>query len=599
MTFASKSVFALISAIACVISAPVAAAEKKPTPPIASTTDGNKVGLGWWVERDLQDMMTACLGTKLQAELKKPFGSGTESRDVTAIPNLVATALKLRRSGLPDPWIIPQSDGDLARLFGIVFTSPAKFDADDRTGESYLAKDYSVVEDIAAAPGFSTVSYLTTCSLGMNAALSAQGDYTIPVARVQASISSGYDGSNAYALNLVDGIFESPIVAMYRRQSANPELQDAGQLYAALVFWDWYAADSNRLNSTNLILDKFSGLTVYKRAGYTQETKFNVSLGGSFQVPGTSLASSTAVKFQRTTDLSLQGFASAAYVDPATQKALRTSFSIPLPKEIAVVAARSAHVTWQADPTSDLTIVDQTSKYFFEQIRYLPNQYCASAYWKTNDSSVTIIGAPTPARDPVTKLPYCTFKMEYKPSGTVSAAPGALNVAFNFVSSSALTSEQIIIPASTVPMDVQKIPEVVGLSSTPEPKIISATPTETSLQWTFTYNLKDNRKVRNSDDIDLGDVKPIKCTLGSEPYALPAYPQLVASIPPGNTMNSKVMNVIATVKYPGVLPANLTGVSYATCTLEGWAYYTMQGISAPVQRGFPSTTIRYPVPTAP
>lgn len=594
MAFASKRALALlISASALSLSTP-AAAEKKPVPPIPFTTDGNKVGLGGWVERDLQNMMTACLGSKLQAERKVALS--TERKDVTAVPNLLTGALNLRIAGIPDPAVILQADGDLARLFGVVFSSSAKFEADDRAGADYLAKDYTVVESIAVAPGFSTVSYLTTCSLGMSAALGAQGDYSIPVARVQASINANYDSSGAYALNLVEGIFESPVVAMYRRRNANPVLQDAGQLYASLIFWDWYAADVTRIGKTNIILDQFSGLTVYKRAGYTQETKFDVSLGGSFQVPGASLSSSTAAAFKRTTDVTLQGFASVAYVDSSTQKAKRTPFSIPAPTEIATRAAQSAQVTWQADPESELTIVDLTPKKFFQQIRYLPGQYCATAYWKTSDPNVTILGTLPPGRDADTGLPFCTFRMEYKPSGTVSATPGTLPVAFNFVSSSTLNGTQIVIPAATVPMDVQRIPEVVSISSTPEPKIISATQSETLLQWTFTYSLRDNRKVRNADDVDLSDVKPIKCALGADPYAIPAYPQLTTSFQSGNTGSSKVMTVVATVRYPGTLPANLTGVSYATCSLEGWAYYSMQGIAGPVQRAFPATTMRFPVP---
>lgn len=597
MTFSSKRVFALALATASVISAQAAAADKKPVPPMAYTTDGNKVALGGWVERDLQNMMTACLGAKLQAELKKPFG--TESKDVTAVPNLVTTALNIRRPGVPDPWIIPQADGDLTRLFGVVFNSKAKFEADDRTGADYLGRDYIVADDIAAAPGFSTVSYLTTCSLGMNAALSAQGDYSIPIARVQASISSNYDSSTAYALNLVDGIFESPVVAMYERRNANPALQDAGQFYASLIFWDWYASDTTRVNQTNIILKKFHGLTVYRRAGFNQETRFDVSLGGSFQVPGASLSSSTAAAFKRTTDVTLQGFASAAYLEPGTQKGDRTPFTIPPPDEIADKVKASAHVSWQPDPNSELTIVDQTPKYFFEQIRYLPSQYCATAYWKTSESSVSIVGALPTGHDADTGLPFCTFKMEYKPSGAVvSGSPGALELSFNFLSNSTLASKQIIIPAATVPMDVQRIPEVTNISSTPEPKILGITSNETSLQWTFTYNLKDRKKVKNSADIDLSDVKPIKCTLGADAFAVPIYPQLTVSIPTASTLDSKVMTVIATVQYPAALPANLTGVSYATCSLEGWAYYTMQGIPAPVQRAFPATTIRYPVPPA-
>ena len=559
-----------------IIGLPPFVVAQKLVPPIDERTDakGNPI-LGGWLEMRFQQMVQSCTQTNERLTVEKKGFWGDDVREVSAIPLTVSRELNLQ---VPQSLLV-QSDGNVIREFGYVYTK-GETNTDQHNNASYLDIDYSHDAAQLTEPGISGVDYFSTCSSSMSAALQASAGYSLPIASVKAGLSSDYDQSNSYALHLVTGTFDSPVLLMYygKVPSVSPS---QSKLFADLLFWKWYKDHTDRLSSDNWILQEFKGLALYKTGGFKQQTKFDFNIQGSVTLAAASANGVADAKFENQTQILVSSFQTAAIFDSAGALH-RIFFQLPtiakLMNDIPLEASASVDVA-----SSTLDLVDKAPKVHVQDIAGLPAEFCDPHRWQTQGAQVSIQAA---VEDVKNNQQVCSFSVAYTP--TDDDLTNGVVLKYNFVNT--------IDAADGNKYDL-KIPAGATLNGSNIPRLQLAGGARfwnasnagiglANLTWQLVYQLIDNNRIQNSSDIDLSSV-----TLTCSP-SVDAQPILTATITAGAP--PKKLTIDATAQFQGAAP-DPTNSKYSQCKLGGNVIYTLTGAANPVSKPLPDTVLYYPM----
>jgi len=200
----------------------------------------------------------------------------------------------------------------------------------------------------------------------MSAALQASAGYSLPIASVKAGLSSDYDQSNSYALHLVTGMFDSPVLLMYygKAQGMSPS---QSKLFADLLFWKWYKDHPERIQTENWILKSLGVLRFTKPEVSSKTQNLSSTPKETLHQPRPQPMAFADAKFQNQTQISVNSFQTAALFDSVG--ALHRIF-FPLPTISKLVNDIPLEATTTVDvASSTLTLVDRTPRSTFKTSR--------------------------------------------------------------------------------------------------------------------------------------------------------------------------------------------------------------------------------------
>jgi hypothetical protein len=561
-----------------VVIGPIGSFAQSTTPPITETQDakGNPI-LGGWLETRFQQMVQSCTQSNERLKVQKKGRFSDDVKEVSAIPSVVSRELNLQS---PQS-ILVQADGNVIREFGYVYTKD-EIATDERKYASYLNIDYSQDAAQLTEPGISGINYSNSCASVMSAALQVNGGYSLPVASVKAGLTADYDQSSSYDLDLVTGMFDSPILLMYYR-SVNNVRQSQSKLYADLLFWKWYSEHKDRISTDNWILQEFKGLALYKRGGFKQQTKYEFNVQANVASPFVTANGMADARFDHRTQVTVDSFQTAALFD-SSGSLHRIWFKLPEISDLAKTISAEASASLEID-NSKTILIDKSPKVHYEDVTGLPAFFCDAQQWQPDGAKVSIKSAVQTSNSSGTA---CVFAVEYRPtdddlkSGTV--------LKYTFVNTIKAASDKLYdvkIPAAQVALTGTDVPRLLFSGGSRLWTATSGGVGAATLSWRFVYQFFDDNLVSKASDVDLSNIT-LTCPSGVD--AQPVLTPTTSSSTP-----SKKLSIDVTAQFQGS-PPDATTAKYDQCKLGGKVAYTLSGAAVnPVTKLFPDTVIYYPL----
>lgn len=569
-----QRMFGFVTATAVLALATANTVSAKPRKPEARAIENGVEPMGGWIETELQDMVQLCTGDVLKLKSGDFFGG---SDKVSAIPQLIYTEL-----GLAAKPAVRVLDGQsVSRRFGAVRTGATPAAATETS--SISAWDYTNTDDRVTAPGMNSVVYNNTCASVLNAAVEANAGYSVPVASAQAALKADYEGSNSYALSLVSGTFESPILRSFRGAAPAVGERLYSPLEAALSIWSWYRQNPSKASSTNWLLRDFRGAALYKWGGLKQKTRFTGSVSGNVTVPGFSMKSSVTGTAGNTIAIDAESFKVALSESPGAQN------YDPLPPISDVITKAAQFASFViSEGSSDTYLFDTRPKRYFQRAKGISRQFCQPGVWQS-DRPTVFLKSVSASTDNL-GIPECTFEIEYTP--TDATANKTLDHSFQQSFTVSGTTYVLKLTPAPIQLSARLEPFLTFTSGQQIPQVAPGPvgPVQTStLTWDFHYLLTDSGLIDSPGDIDLTQVQ-LKCPTGVEVTAQPVFS---SAIQPGPVAASKMIRIGANAFYQGEL-SSLSGASDTVeCSLTGIVRFTLPSGTV-VSRTFPAQTVRYP-----
>jgi hypothetical protein len=569
--------YALVFAFGLVL-APITVLAQNPPPPIDEARDakGNPI-LGGWLETRFQQMVQSCTQSADRLKVEKKGLFGDDVKEVSAIPQIVSRELGLQSAQS----ILIQADGNVIREFGYVYTTD-EIAADQHKYASYLNIDYSHDATQLTEPGISGIIYSNSCASVMSAAIQASGGYSLPVASVKAGLSADYDQSSSYDLDLVTGMFDSPILLMYYGSVPNIKPSQS-KLYADMLFWKWYSEHTDRVSADNWILQEFKGLALYKTGGFKQQTKYGFNVQANVASPFVTANGMADAQFDNRTQVTVNSFQTAALFD-VNGDLHRIWFKVPTIADLTSTISSEASASLDVD-NSKVNLIDRSPKSHLEDIVGLPTIFCDASLWRVEGSTVSIKSATESTKNSQTA---CVFTVEYLPSD--DDLKNGVELSYSFVNSidgGAGKKYDIKIPAAHVALTGTDVPRLLFAGGSRLWTATNAGAGAATLSWQLVYQLFDDDLIAKESDIDLSNVT-LTC-----PSGVDAQPILVPTTSSGSP--SKKLNVAVTAPFQAA-PPDSTTTKYDQCKLGGKVAYTLTGAAKnPVTKLFPDTVIYYPL----
>ena len=450
--------------------------------PFVRANDGT-AELGGWLEDRLQRMVNTCTGSRLVMK------GVISTIPVSAIPGIVYDELRIS-----DKPRVKISDGaSVSYQFGTVYTGLDPLLT--KVSTAIDGFDYANVGDRITSPGLNSVTYNNSCASVLNAAVKANGSYSLPVASLQAALQSDYEGSNSYALSLVSGTFASPL--MRSLDNADPVIGERlyRPLEAALIVWNWYQANSDKIGSKNWVLKDFTGAAIYKWSGMKQQVKIGGSVSGSVTVPGFSGSASTSGSINTSLLINAESF------EVAMRPLRRENFApmISLPDLIAV--AKNYGSFKLGEGSSTLELYNRDAKKLRYQTVQLPQQFCKLGLWGTDVQNIELLDVGFNKENGI-----CTFDVQYSPASADSDV--RLTPSFQRTIVAGGSTYVLKLTPAAVTLSARREPylKFAGGLATPTFLPLGAVPPTSRLQWTFRYELSDNGLVADDSQISFSNV---------------------------------------------------------------------------------------------
>ena len=577
----------------------------KAEPPLAVADHYDKAGhpgLDSWLEDHFQTMMKSCVGNAFDSAKNRIYMESKylhRKRYVTAIPSFLSTNLYPILPSNPQ-FVLASNGQSLTREFGYIYTdteaSALKEPVPGPASGFLDGVDYSSVADLTTSPGISSFTYKTDCTNALSSDIDLTGGYSFPVVAIKGGLDAHYSTSSSYALALVAGRFESPVVDTLNNVGghSNPTARSV----LAFEIWDWYAANPSRMPGAtrfpgNNLLSYYDGVALYRETGLKQNTNFNANLSASTGVPGVvTLATANTLALSQITTSNAQAFQTATYL--VSGKASRGYSSLPTPHQLANYISAAASAALDGVKSGDLTIVSSSSPpiKFYVDAYGIPDKDCPGlSPWTFSDNRVSVLSTG-PMID-TEKHSYCEFTVQYSPAandylngaviaGTIDSGP--LPAPSNEIAHIRLKP---IAFASTINPQLQ----TAGINGQIAYAQVPAGATASSLSWSLTFRLVSDaaaaRQVTSPAQIDVSGVY-VDCAPGTF-YPTSSPLTLSAPVQP----NVSNLSWILSYQYQGTA-ANLAkpGVT-KTCTLKGPVIYSLP--AGKVSRSLPNVPIVFPV----
>jgi hypothetical protein len=574
--FLRRALFCMSVVVTLVsVSAPTAMAQSWPDP-LKPTTDskGHPV-LGGFLEDEFQKMVFQCTNSRMHVEKPKMFGS-TDTKEISAIPSGLATELNLNDS------VFVQSDEKITNSFAYVYSDAETKTEQHSDSTSYLPLNYERDPSQLTQVGVSGIDLSNSCSTVFGAAAQVSSGYSLPIASIKAALTSDYNNSTSYRLDLVKGQFVSPVVQMLHGSSVD-------QTFANLMLWNWYATHPNRAAQANWILQQFRGIALYRVGGNKVNTQTTVNVGGSTALPYVSAEGVAKASFRNTTDLQLQSFKSVTFLRTDGSPD-RDFYQLPDPSAIADNVLKSVNVGLHTT-ASDLTLYDGGARVHYQDATGIPSVMCDRQKWSVPadpTAPISLVSVTPNTRDNGRSV--CTFGVEFRPDAASIQSGKTLNYKFVNTFNGNGNPYSLAIPA-TATYTASSVPRLSYNGSTQywsqNKKVSPAGTNYYELSWNEQFQIIDNNLLK--PDNSAIDVSGLNLTCPSQVAAQPIITATRKAGPSG----TQLLDVSLVGQYNDSLQDPATTNSYQQCALQGNVAYSFVSGST-VSKALPTNVIYYP-----
>jgi hypothetical protein len=568
-----------------------------PLPPFNDPPDGaGHLALTTLLETRLQSMSASCVGGDLlngSIYVLKGGAFGKKKVPVTAVPDFIRNNL-FQLPGVAK-YVSPQFGMSLTREFGYIYSDTEKTAKSDPSPGLPLGfidgVDYSNVSDTLTSPGINATTFDTNCTNVFSSAVDLSGNYALPIAAVKGGLDASYSTSASYALSIVTGRFESPIVGTLTKASALGPTNPFGRSVLALQLWDWYNNNPERTSEKNWLLWYFDGIALYKQATLKRNTNFSANLSASVGLPGlVNFSTTDSLALSQETRANAQSFETDTYVDQNGVR--RDYYLVPAPVQLANIINQSASAGPDPSNPGDQVIIAAQSPLKFNVSAYgIPQSDCQSVNWNVSGASVTVLQKAS--QKDSNNMPYCAFALGYTPTqndysngvtlGITIDTPPLPNAAHDVahikvspISFTPTTNPQLQSPGGNAP--IAFTPPAAGQNG------------PFFLTWNVSLRLSydSDRAVSDPSTVDLNSVY-IDCT--PDKY----YPVINGVSLSTAAGNSRTLTFSLSYSYPGNQSALAASGGTRTCTLGGPVTYSLA--HGRISRTLPTLLITWPART--
>lgn len=551
--------------------------------------------LSYPLEARFSEFLRDCGGvpTPLQISRLNRFGR-SDRRTLSAIDPRIINALGLTTQ----PTIEANLNMSIDRVFGHVY-AVNNFSRSFGPSDEYLRLDY-VDNDKIQPLGFPDTQLSSTCGSILAGALSANADFTLPVTSLQAAVNADSSSSTRSSLEITDGAFRSPIWDMWSGENVLVSDQPRRKVFAALLFWDWYASSSQyrRTNPVqHYLLRSFTGTVAYRRTSSQTTASSSASINGRVGVPFISANADFSGNVNQTSSFTATRF----NVLVRSRGGVDTYRFEPLPSIANIVSVAEANTVSQFRvPDGGRMVENGQQKTFLADLSGLPAAFCNETAWEVRDSlsattSSSTLSLGRPSQTPGSGEMMCTMPIIYSAPSSGTAVDLALRPVL--FSTTTLEQRQLRLPLDELRIDRTAGPEWSLVSQT-DPVVTPAngtTPQAFNLRWTFNFTVRNIGQYNDINRIDVSNLK-LDCpgVITHDAVVEGAF-----SGPASPSSRTLILTVNNFYQGPYSGPANPPAYDRQPCKVNGYVSYTKTDGSLGARRDIPEISVTFPRPVVP
>lgn len=549
-------------------------------------TEKNTAGdllLSYQLERQFENFVQTCpsLEMPLRVSRPRPIG-GPEVRRVSAIDRRVIRELELASA----PVVSATADLSLPRLFGYVYTGPT-LPADRWLDSDFLQLAFED-QSLVLAPGFPQLRMNATCSSVLMGALSANAEFSVPVAALSAAAEADYSNNSRTTLRLANGRFVSPLWEMWEGVNLDDPYRAERQFYAGIVLWSWHR---NRPQGDYRLLRSFDGTVIYRQQNIDTSGSVSGSTTARVGIPTATMQTSASARTSSSTTVEIADV--NALVGKRSGRAQVEFAPMPTIQTIVDTVAQTTRAPVSYPDPEGPVVTSGQRRNMDVDVAALPAGLCNRGAWTVRDSMTATgtsqtftMGEPAIVGSGAGRA--CRFRLVYSAPASVSGDTALTPV---LVSTGTNGGSPLKLPISGVRFETTTGPRLAFQASDGPhlAAIPGSTPPTWTLGWTVKLRLRDWPPFSAIDQIDVSELT-VECPAGTSMHGAPAF--TAAFVGPATSVRD--IWLTGSGSYAGAL--NAARPDTVMCKLAGDVVYRGTSGEVRLRRAAPAVDLAYPVP---